>query len=291
MKRFDKAAEQQLDLRGNGMLNPPSEVCEAGLREMIRYANETEVQTLAYQGVKIYVFGGRGSGKTSMIRTLIDMEPLPTEPEESTNGVSVLETVLDLPDKLVAQTAVDAVRLAGEIADDKGKIALNRSNSNSNLRSAISSAKSKSKAESSAAKPNIGLLNFMKKSVVTTFWEFGGTSELIPLFSHFLRESALSVIVFDVSTYTSEQFVPNIGAWMDLACTRYFKAYVLLVATHTDLLKPQKLKQVLDQVFVDMRSFLRDKLQLLDRDIRNIETNSTISSTLSGELLRTLTEH
>lgn len=67
-----------------------------GLHAMQRFFRELEANPQVFQGVKVYVLGARGAGKTSLLRSLVDKQPLPTDAEERTEGVSLLETLVDV---------------------------------------------------------------------------------------------------------------------------------------------------------------------------------------------------
>ena len=62
---------------------------------MQRFFRELEANPQVFQGVKVYALGARGAGKTSLLRSLVDKQPLPTDAEERTEGVSFLETLVD----------------------------------------------------------------------------------------------------------------------------------------------------------------------------------------------------
>ena len=66
-----------------------------GLQAMLRFFRELEANPQVFQGVKVYALGARGAGKTSLLRSLVDKQPLPTDAEERTEGVSFLETLVD----------------------------------------------------------------------------------------------------------------------------------------------------------------------------------------------------
>lgn len=53
MKKTDMSRKQELFLDGNPLTYPPVDVCECGLKSMMRYFQETQANVKVYQGVKV----------------------------------------------------------------------------------------------------------------------------------------------------------------------------------------------------------------------------------------------
>ena len=56
MKKTDMSRKQELFLDGNPLTYPPVDVCECGLKSMMRYFQETQANVKVYQGVKVNEF-------------------------------------------------------------------------------------------------------------------------------------------------------------------------------------------------------------------------------------------
>ena len=53
MKKVDLSRKQELFVDGNPLTYPPVDVCECGLKSMMRYFQETQANVKVYQGVKV----------------------------------------------------------------------------------------------------------------------------------------------------------------------------------------------------------------------------------------------
>ena len=55
MKKVDLSRKQELIVDGNPLTYPPPDVCDCGLKSMMRYFQETQANVKVYQGVKVSI--------------------------------------------------------------------------------------------------------------------------------------------------------------------------------------------------------------------------------------------
>lgn len=53
MKKIGQKSDKELNLAENPMTSPPPDVCECGLRSMMQFFQETQINSKVYQGVKV----------------------------------------------------------------------------------------------------------------------------------------------------------------------------------------------------------------------------------------------
>lgn len=80
-----------------------------------------------------------------------------------------------------------------------------------------------------------------------------------------------------------ELFEELLGRWLRYVLVRFHRAKVLLVATHADLMDraPSNVERLSARVLTDARAFIAEFMSAIEKDIRNIESNKSISSALS----------
>ena len=81
----------------------------------------------------------------------------------------------------------------------------------------------------------------------------------------------------------SELFEELVGRWLRYVLVRFHRAKVLLVATHADLVERSQnnVERLSARVLADAHAFLAEFMAAIEKDIRNIESNRSISSALS----------
>lgn len=100
LKRFADDEDKVLVVTDNPLTFPPLDVCQGGARAILRYFHEIRVHMPTHQGLKVFVVGSSGQGKTSLVQTLIDEQPRLTGDERT--------TVLDVFDHYVDMDSEDA---------------------------------------------------------------------------------------------------------------------------------------------------------------------------------------
>ncbi|KAL8583226.1 hypothetical protein ACOMHN_013781 [Nucella lapillus] len=74
LKKVDGDRDQELLLEFNPLGYPPLDVCQSGLKTILRFFQESQAEVKTYQGVKVLVIGSQGSGKSSLIHSLVDQQ-------------------------------------------------------------------------------------------------------------------------------------------------------------------------------------------------------------------------
>ena len=81
----------------------------------------------------------------------------------------------------------------------------------------------------------------------------------------------------------SELFEELVGRWLRYVLVRFHRAKVLLVATHADLVERSQssAERLSARVLGDARAYIGEFMAAIEKDIRNIESDRSISSALS----------
>ncbi|GFS14041.1 malignant fibrous histiocytoma-amplified sequence 1-like [Elysia marginata] len=97
IKKLDVRTSQQLVLDDNPLAYPPAHVCSSGLKNVISFFQESQAEIKVYQGVKVLIVGPYGSGKTSLVQTLVDQQPrMSEEIQDTSGGIDTYEVAFDL---------------------------------------------------------------------------------------------------------------------------------------------------------------------------------------------------
>ncbi|RUS72809.1 hypothetical protein EGW08_019433, partial [Elysia chlorotica] len=97
IKKLDVSTSQQLLLEDNPLGYPPAHVCCSGLKNVISFFQESQAEIKVYQGVKVLIVGPFGSGKTSLVQTLVDQQPrMSEEIQDTSGGIDTYEMAFDL---------------------------------------------------------------------------------------------------------------------------------------------------------------------------------------------------
>ncbi|GFN91558.1 malignant fibrous histiocytoma-amplified sequence 1-like protein [Plakobranchus ocellatus] len=96
-QKLDVSTQQQLVVDDNPLGYPPADVCCSGLKTVISFFQESQTEIKVYQGVKVLIVGPYGSGKTSLVQTLVDQQPrMSEEIQDTSGGIDTYEMAFDL---------------------------------------------------------------------------------------------------------------------------------------------------------------------------------------------------
>ncbi|XP_052784171.1 malignant fibrous histiocytoma-amplified sequence 1-like isoform X2 [Mya arenaria] len=304
MKKVEMGPGKELSVEGNPLTFPPMDVCESGLKSMMRFFQETELNTKMYQGVKILVLGAPKSGKTSFVQTFADGQPrLSEEMYEKSAGIEVSDmNIEDVPENeppppisLSAskkpQTSAKVTSAASGSKSGRRTPTIEQNNPNQKQHSkqtkhlptqvlnGVQESDDVIADDNSSTASSSG-----KRTLNMTIWDFCGHP--FYLFPHymFFEQPAIAILTFNMHSYRSEHFEEVISSWFDWMIAKTNKLCVLLVGTHADKLKKEKIKQVCNEVKAKLQAHAERQRQIVQRRIDVITEKPHISQTLSAQL-------
>ncbi|XP_019639098.1 PREDICTED: malignant fibrous histiocytoma-amplified sequence 1 homolog, partial [Branchiostoma belcheri] len=80
-----------LKLQGNPIIDPPLQVCQAGIENIRAFYEDLKTASSITQCLKTLLLGKYNAGKTSLVRAFQSNESEPTKPEERTPGIEITE--------------------------------------------------------------------------------------------------------------------------------------------------------------------------------------------------------
>lgn len=244
MKKTDMSRKQELFLDGNPLTYPPVDVCECGLKSMMRYFQETQANVKVYQGVKVQVLGASDSGKTSFVQSLVDGQArLSEEMYEKSTGIEATDMSFNHLDANDIETS----------SSDSGK------------------SSSSFKLES-------------HKALNLCLWDFCGHPFYLYPHYLFYEQPAITILTFNMYQYKSELFDEMIGAWFDWMLAKTNKLTVVLVGTHADKITKEQMTKVNKEVVKKLAAHLEKQREIVQKRIRVITEKPHISQTLSTQL-------
>uniref|UniRef100_A0A1I8IKK2 Roc domain-containing protein n=1 Tax=Macrostomum lignano TaxID=282301 RepID=A0A1I8IKK2_9PLAT len=99
-KKLDWRTTKQLCMHDNPLNNPPRDVAEGGLKAMLHYYFETKVDSKIYQGIKVFLLGSGGCGKSSLVQTFLDQQSRLCTEDEETICLDIYDYQIDTSDDL-----------------------------------------------------------------------------------------------------------------------------------------------------------------------------------------------
>ncbi|KAH3797569.1 hypothetical protein DPMN_151152 [Dreissena polymorpha] len=298
IKKLDLSSGKELFVDGNPLTFPPADVCECGLKAMMRFFQETELNTKVYQGIKILVLGSPGSGKTSFIHTLVDGQPrLSEEMYESSAGIEVSDMIIeDVPETRPPPTIQAAKKSnvqGGTRRASRATAAGGQHAKHAPLTQHVKETRSPhvngfhnnledTHGDSDETSSNASTSG--KRSLEMCIWDFCGHP--FYLFPHymFFEQPAIAILTFNMFTYRSEHFEDMISSWFDWMIAKTNKLCVLLVGTHADKLNKEQIKKVNNEVIARLQAHAERQRQIVQRKIDVITEKPHISQTLSAQL-------
>ncbi|KAI8521445.1 hypothetical protein Bbelb_011990 [Branchiostoma belcheri] len=100
-----------------------------------------------------------------------------------------------------------------------------------------------------------------KMGVEFEVYDFGGNQLYNLLYQHFLTDGAVNVVTVNMQSYNPSRFYSAVGYWLDLLNARSPGSTVLLVGTHADKCKPEKLRDRCGDVQAQVEVLQRRQLQ------------------------------
>lgn len=272
IKKLEMKTGKQLSLEGNPITFPPVDVCESGLKSMMQFFQETQLNQKFYQGLKILVLGAPGSGKTSFVQTLVDGQPrLSEEMYEKSAGIEVSDMTLEnIPDK--------KPEVSSSVKGAHGKMDAHSKSAQKHVTHQAESPDDDNMSSSSSSHSS------HTRSLNLCIWDFCGHP--FYLFPHymFFEQPAIAILTFNMHTYKSENFDEVISSWFDWMVAKTKNLVVLLVGTHADKLKKDQIKAVNKEVIAKLQAHAEKQRQIVQKKIDEITEKPHISQTLSSQL-------
>jgi GTPase SAR1 family protein len=262
--------------------------------------------------LQVLVLGAAGCGKTSLVQTLVDQQSRLTTAEEVTSGIDMYDLSLEVepeapevtekppdeppPPSPIAKEPVKKLTKKRSRSTVKRKERLSvDSEDNSRASSRVTRKSSPEKkvvvdepveppaeGEEAAKEPEVP----EKRSLNLAVWDFSGNSQYLYSSYIFLQQPSLVWLVFDLSTYEDERFAETLGCWIDwiIAKTNHFVA--IIVGTQVDKLRPKNVTEICEKVGEKIKQHLQNHNDLIEREIKKIESKPHISPALSEQLKR-----
>ena len=270
------------------------------------------------------MLGAPNSGKTSLVQTLVDQQSRLTTAEEVTSGIDMYDLSIEIEEvppevpeappeeppkpptpaekepakKLTKKRSKSVVKKPGRGSVDSEESSRNNSRATRNK----SPTKKVSVAEEPPPPPPQPVQaeptnddgpqepkepEVPEKRVLNlSVWDFSGNPHYLYCNYAFLQQPSLVWLVFDLSTYEDETFAETLGCWIDwiVAKTNHFVG--LVVGTHADKLRPKKVEAICENVGEKIKQHLQNHKDLIEREIKKIESKPHISPALSEQLKR-----
>lgn len=122
------------------------------------------------------------------------------------------------------------------------------------------------------------------KSLQLAIWDFCGH----PFYSYphylFFEQTAITILTFNMKTYTGDKFYEMIGWWFDWMIAKTNTLAVVLVGTHCDQINTEEQMRISDDVGKRLNAHLQHQKKLVEERIAKIENKPHISPTLSEQL-------
>ncbi|XP_060560981.1 malignant fibrous histiocytoma-amplified sequence 1 homolog isoform X2 [Ruditapes philippinarum] len=269
MKKFELRTDKELSVEGNPLTFPPTDVCECGIKSMIQFFQETQLSLKVYQGMKILVLGAPGSGKTSFVQTLVDGQSrLSEEMYEKSAGIEVSD--------MTFENIADKPEPPPKVMVTNAKLEMHKKRLNGHI---IDGSKDADDDTSSNASSGDN-----KKSLNLCIWDFCGNPFYLYPHYMFFEQPAIAILTFNMYTYQPEKFEEMVSSWFDWMIAKTNKLVVLLVGTHADKLKKDKMKSVCNEVKAKLQAHAEKQRQIVQKKIDEITEKPHISQTLSSQL-------
>lgn len=123
-----------------------------------------------------------------------------------------------------------------------------------------------------------------KKTLNLCIWDFCGDPFYLYPHYMFFEQPAIAILTFNMYTYTPEKFEEMVSSWFDWMIAKTNKLVVLLVGTHADKLKKDKMAAVCTEVKVKLQAHAEKQRQIVQKKIDEITEKPHISQTLSSQL-------
>ncbi|XP_078614609.1 uncharacterized protein LOC144883820 [Branchiostoma floridae x Branchiostoma japonicum] len=94
---MDMPKNVRLDLRDNPIIDPPLQVCQAGLQAIQAFYEDLTTASSITQCLKTLFLGTYEAGKTSLVRVFQLNRSMLTKPEERTHGIEIADLQLSAP--------------------------------------------------------------------------------------------------------------------------------------------------------------------------------------------------
>lgn len=242
--------DKVIEIEDNPLTSPPADICQCGTRAILRYFYESKVLMQSYEGLKVFVLGSSGQGKTSLVQTMIDDEPRMTG-DDRTVVLDIFNHYIEVEDEEVEGKNQKVEEKEEEEVNDERE----------------------EEAEERVA-----------KRLHLSIWDFSGNDRyLVPLY-HFIHLPSLCLIVFSMAEYDESKFDSLIGNWLNWVISKTNKLVLLPVATHSDLVSSSRREEICRNVSLKIKQFLEDHAKFIDREIRRIESKPHIVPALSEHL-------
>ncbi|XP_053403318.1 malignant fibrous histiocytoma-amplified sequence 1 homolog isoform X2 [Mercenaria mercenaria] len=269
IKKMELQTDKDLYVEGNPLTFPPTDICECGLKSMVQFFQETQLNLKVYQGMKILVLGAPGSGKTSFVQTLVDGQSrLSEEMYEKSAGIEVSDmTFENIANKPEPPPNVTVTKANMEI--HKKRLSVHGKERSEDTDDEVSS-------NASSSEHN--------KTLNLCIWDFCGNPFYLYPHYMFFEQPAIAILTFNMYTYTSDKFDEMVSSWFDWMIAKTNKLVVLLVGTHADKLKKEKMKAVCNEVKAKLQAHAEKQRQIVQKKIDEITEKPHISQTLSSQL-------
>ena len=130
-----------------------------------------------------------------------------------------------------------------------------------------------------------------------TIWDFSGHSAYQYPSYYFLHQPSLVLLVFNLSTYTPENFYETIGYWLDWVTVKTNRLVILPVGTHLDKVSTARAEEICFSVIDNInrhienhKRAIRDEMDKIKKGIDQIPKALTEQLKLYNRLLRYETE-
>lgn len=247
--------DKVIEIDDNPLISPPADICQCGTRAILRYFYESKVLMQNYEGLKVFVVGSSGQGKTSLVQTMIDDEPRLTGGQDRTVVLDIFNHYIEVEDE---EEDEEEENEKEEVDRDEEE------------------AEEKDEGEERVGK--------RQQRLHLSIWDFSGNDRyLVPLY-HFLHLPSLCLIVFNIADYDDSNFDSLIGNWLKWIISKTNKLVLLPVATHSDMVSPSRKEEICRNVSLKIKQFLEDHAKFIDREIRRIESKPHIVPALSEHL-------
>lgn len=240
----DDDDEKVIEIEDNPLTSPPADICQSGTRAILRYFYENKVLMQSYEGLKVFVMGSSGQGKTSLIQTMIDDEPRMTGDDRT--------VVMDIFNHYIEVEDEETEELEEEVNNEQEK--------------------------EQEGVDRVG------KRLHLSIWDFSGNDRyLVPAY-HLIHLPSLCLIVFSMADYDDSKFDSLIGDWLNWIMSKTNKLVLLPVATHSDMVSPSRREEICRNASMKINRFLEDRVKFIDREIKRIESKPHINPALSEHL-------